>query len=614
MAVLFIISVFLLITSFMLFPINYRQNNIVFCLLVNIVLAFLVNAFVVFVFSWFNLTCGLFPRSIIYLIISFLIFYYIKKKNHSQMYYCRISDIMILIFSISCMLYIGNYRFGKNMDLYFDTTDPAVHYVAATRFAETSRLSEINHNEYLFYPATSESTMFLSYISLGTLFQVNNSLGGDMVSNVGIFLWFELFVLMFTSLSVFYIFSLYPGKIGFSKLLFSFALVGLCIMGYPFNNLIFGFHYLGLSILLILISIILLHNILDKDNNSNFGYKIVTMLFLFNVFTSYYLFAPVIFGAGGLFILYELVIRKNVSIKCAFKTIGEILVVPFAFGIFYYFIRNRLISTGGLSSSDVFKMEGYIYRNLFGNFVILFIPIVFRIISNMKKKCLDVLDFSVILTAIYILLLFIFLYRGNIGSYYYYKLYYLLWPISFACLGRLMNENILLSKTIIILLLSLFLYEFKEYDNYLSQKNPLINNTPLGSSITNVYWFNKLKTKSIYVSPIFTKDELKSMNKLIKNTKFDDGATVYVDDLLQKLWFYDFANVNPNGLKNYLGAFYEDNLSKEEIYTENAIRYVVHKKDAAEDFSNWYFKKIYSNNHYVLFERIRDYKEELVME
>lgn len=102
--------------------------------------------------------------------------------------------------------------------------------------------------------------------------------------------------------------------------------------------------------------------------------------------------------------------------------------------------------------------EGYIYRNMW-SVIILFVPFsIYYIVKKVKQ-----LNYNIIFifgTIIYTILLFVLYKTNNISSYYYYKMYYLIWPIIIymSTLGIIEFYNKkTLNKIIAIVLITIYI-------------------------------------------------------------------------------------------------------------------------------------------------------------
>ena len=605
--ILYIFSFLVFLVTAILFKKDNKKHNIVLWSVISLFLTFIINSLLVFIPSLFNIASPLWLRSILFLGLSSPMLYKIIKKKEIQKYEICWKDYVILGFSLILVTCIGTWRFN-NFNLRFETSDPAVHYFDAEVFSKSNKLMEKSPDDTLYHFNTGKS-MFLSYTSVGTMMQVNNDFDWGIRGNTRCFILFELMILLCTTIMLIYTIVDNISEVSIFKLIFVAILTTLCILGYPFNNLIFGFHYLGLSIL---IGLIFLYLMKDGFKNKPTGINmIIIALFAFSIFTTYYMFVPIYFGAAGLYILYLWKFNNEFDFKTAARYIGLVLVIPFMVGMFYYFISNYLFAGSSISSSvSIFKAEGYIYRSLIGNFVLVLPIVLYKMVLELKEKKISIFSFSILFTLLYIVILLYFFYIGEIASYYYYKLYYVLWLVSFVIMGRALCEKksqingYAITNTIVLLLL--FIFQIYNVDNFLYNRNPLMNNVPFSNGIENIYWFNWDRNDKKIHAPIYTNKELENLDKLYNKYGKDmkKELTVYYGELFQRLWLYSYTGINPLGADVRLGRFYEDMISEEEV-NENKIKYLLcnNNKKAIESCMIDGSELEYKNDSFILYKK-----------
>ena len=139
-------------------------------------------------------------------------------------------------------------------------------------------------------------------------------------------------------------------------------------IGYPLNNLLSGFHYLGVGCLAINAIIYLLSN---KEQSKTLIMFFINMV----VILSYSLFAPVAYLS---IFIYEAYINRKKYNKLLNKNfiINTIitLIIPGIIGIVYLILPN-------IEAVKYISVEGYIYKNIFTN-IIFFIPFVVYYLVN----------------------------------------------------------------------------------------------------------------------------------------------------------------------------------------------------------------------------------------
>lgn len=600
-SMLFIISFFTFYIGLLLIKKDNKKRSFILWSIILLFSTIIINSLMIFFIGKFNISVTLTIRTILFFILSIPIYYLIINRKRIQEYSIAKTEVLSLIIITLLILSIGYYRFNK-FDLVFETTDPAVHYLDAKIFSESGKLIEKNQPDYI-YKGNGSGSMFLGYTTVGTVFQILDECNMGIPSHVVSFIIFELFVLLVTALSMFYAFK-YKKQNGKLNLILSYLLIILFILGYPFNNLIFGYHYLGLSILIMMLLFIFVREIIS--DKIKWYYVVNVALYSFSVFTTYYMFVPIVFGTLGVYFLYEWKVKKQISFKDSLIYICGGLVISFGLGMYYYFLRNYLFVSDSLSTTSIFKLEGYIYRNLIGNFILIIPIIIYKLVLDIKKKQISLFDISFVFNLIFVIVLFILFYNDVIASYYYYKLYYVLWAISFAVVGIALNEKnhqihgYVVSNT--ILLFVLFIFQITDIDNTLYNKNPLLNNVTFSKGIEDIYWFNQNRNDKELYPPIYTYQEMKELNKINNkySSKFNNLNVYYYGNIFHKLWFYSTTKVNPLGGSDLISDFYASDKEEKEIIENEKIIYLLCSKDYKKQCYIKNFAEIYRSKNFVL--------------
>ena len=596
MNIVFFVSCILLIISFLLIKRNDKKSNLLKWILLSIVIFFCYNSFVVFLLSLFNIVAFEWVRLIINVLLIGCFSFMIYRKKEIQQYYIKVTDVIISILLVVSVLLISNWHF-KNNNFYFETTDPSVHFSWAERFFEKPTLG-MDMDEHLFYSSNSFD-LFSAYVSAGTVFEFFGS--KNVIDHLNLFVVFEVGVLILSCLMLY--FSIVKDKSKWYIRVLSGILSLVYILGYPLNNLIFGFHYLGLSILLINAIIVLFMDYFKNDRSSKLIYYILLALLNFSVFSFYYLFVPIIFGAEGLYLLLRWIFKKNTFKEFAFMVLYT-LIIPFIIGIAIYFIYPRFLpnSSGGLSP---FLMDGYIYRNLIGDFII-FIPfVIYSIINSIKDKKINVLHCTYPFIILFMLGVFFWILFGDAATYYYYKFYFLLSMIVFMTIGIELNKkNNLIFIIFVIYLAVLLSAQLFNIEDRISKKEFLLNPVSSINSVEYVYYYNRIIIDNR--EPVFTKSQLESLDKIdgMFGDEVKSGNIIFYSGLLQKLWFYSIYDISATYNYSTLGDFYEENVSFDKIKDDGKYKYILlNSNDEMKNEINKKFNTLYEDNNFIFFVR-----------
>lgn len=612
MRILYSLSVILLIVCFLLAKKSDNKLNILKWILISIVVFSGFNAFSAFLVSIVHVKASLLSRLIINLMASGVIYYYFLRKKEFQKYYYKWTDIIaFVIITIVCSIVVGIRTHG--FDLYFETTDPATHTLVAERFVESNRISVDNPNVDKLYNTQKSYDLFFSYVNLGTMFQVFGTTQG---SHVLLFYIFEYLTLITSIFSFYLLISKSNNKI--LNLIISLIISIVYMLGYPLNNLIFGFHYLGLSILITSMIILIYEELFESNLKNSLMVLLSAWLLNFSLFTSYYLFIPIVYGGIGVYILWKVFINKEIDLKKAIYIIGVTLVIPFVLGMYMYFIYPRFALPNSESAASAFAMNGYIYRNLVGNFLILFPIVIYSSIKCIKNKKIDPETFMLPILLIFMAYIMKLMYARVAETYYYYKFYFMLALFMYLCIGRLFNrsdESSGIVGSYILCYCLLLIAMFFNIDTILTEKYILINPVPSIDNAVHIYKTNKNYINDAEV--IFTRSQLESLDKINDLKLLKTGNVCYFGGLFQKLWVYSLYRISPVLDEYRLGNYYDEEPTLEDAFNDEDIKYILVNKSSemSKQASKIYNdeksdKKLfikYKDKNFILYEVIKNH-------
>ena len=275
------------------------------------------------------------------------------------------------------------------------------------------------------------------------------------------FIWMLSGLLMYTALS-----TNFKNK---KHQILALVLTIFYMLAYQLNSLFAGFSYLGVG-LDIIIGIIIIMKSEIKTN-----YKI-SSLFLLNlgIMFSYYYFAPVLFLAE---LWYILATNKKQNIKIFSKqNIFEILialVIPGLIGVIY-FIGYPLMQANNKAFDYVgaIATDGFIYEDLIMNiFPYLLLSEVYIIYIAFKKKN-TFIDKLLYLTVIFTLLIYMLMKLEFVSSYYYYKIYYMLFLVLTVSSYEILKIFVDKGKNVTIIVSGvLIIYSFGIFSAMILDKN-----------------------------------------------------------------------------------------------------------------------------------------------
>lgn len=608
MSYIYFFTLMILFFEFLFIKKYKEKKDIILWLCISIFTLMAYNSAIVYLFSIFTLKATLLLRIITNIIVGIVLYWFLLKKQEKQEYIFDYKNFIVCTLIVVCSLLTAFARFSPELNISFETTDPSSHYFMGKLFVETKTIIEKSGIETIYGNYEGAITMFFGYTNLGSLFEIVSPVLG-VKNDYRVYIFFE--ILMWTLGSIIFYYSITSKKMKLHNYILCTIVVLLYMFAYPLTNLIFGFHYLGLGVIVINILFLLFSEFFEEKIYNNRLWYFLIMMFAFSVFSSYYLFVPLAFGGCGLFVLYQWLIRKKIDLKKSTKIIAIMLVIPFILGCAIYVFPHLLNSNTG-EGVDTFNIEGYIYRNLLGNFIYLLPIALFMLISEFKDKKNNPYLFGFIMCTLYIIIVFLMGMNGKSGSYYYYKLYFPEWLFMFILIGKSIsspkNKNILLSGTYLVSYSFIIFIMLFNVEERVTNRNYLFNLTSFSSNITDVYSFNK--TKIVEKNYTLTTDEVELVYYVQENYdkfKNKNGEIPFMSDLNKKIWSYSMTKIIPINNYSALGDFYGDIPTRENVESDNSFEYIItFYRD------NWYvenkdkldnFEVVYKNDGGVIFKK-----------
>lgn len=525
MEIVYMLTVVWLLVSTMLVKKSDEKQNFLLRGILSIILFTIYNTLLSFIFLIFNITYNLIALSITNTIISGITTYLIYRKKEIQKYFIKIKDIVFMFILLIAIIAIAISQYGTDFIIKYETTDPAVHFLSTRSFYETKTLEW-------------GGMMPGAFVNTALLFDTFDFIISEN-DFYCLYIIFDLIMLYLMGAILYLGITDKMESIKKSIIVMIFTLIFLC--GYPLNSMLFGYAYLSLAILYMTTLIVMAIYMKNKEMKL-LPLCVEMFLLVFGIFFSYYFFVPVVYVAFGLYILFDMI--KNKKTKNIFSIItkeniikvGTILILPTIMG-FCYFVLPGLLETGKTILGHIVT-EGYIYRDLYSNFVLLAPLALYYIIYNLKNKKNSLSTIMFIISAIFTLYLLKQGMRGETSSYYYYKMYFLLWILAIfmnirAMLILIDNNEEILSYSFTALFLGILAISYTGYDYKISSINILFNPSNSINSFANIYAFNQAKIESEEF--IYTQTQIEAIKHVLSIT--EDKSTILVNGQpLQMLW------------------------------------------------------------------------------
>ena len=548
MNIIYILTSLALIISYLLLNKSEKKENLIHSVIISVILFLTYNIFITQVMFFVHLKSTLLNLAIVNIAFSAVFITKEIKTKTIQKYYINKLDIIAVIIILGLAITIVIMNYGTNIAVKHAVTDAATHYFASDDFYRYSTLFSRESSDTIKWLNTPY-LMTGAYVNTGIFLKLFKGII-DETFLVKLYFIFDMFIWMLSGLLMYTALSTnFKNK---KHQILALVLTIFYMLAYQLNSLFAGFSYLGVG-LDIIIGIIIIMKSEIKTN-----YKI-SSLFLLNlgIMFSYYYFAPVLFLAQ---LWYILATNKKQNIKIFSKqNIFEILialVIPGLIGVIY-FIGYPLMQANNKAFDYVgaIATDGFIYENLIMNiFPYLLLSEVYIIYIAFKKKN-TFIDKLLYLTVIFTLLIYMLMRLEFVSSYYYYKIYYMLFLVLTVSSYEILKIFVDKGKNVTIIVSGvLIIYSFGIFSAMILDKNWFVFDIYLtnGEEIKDDYAL--IKDKEFYNNNINT---MQNDDTLFCKTKGNTG---------RDRWVYSITK-NGNNLTN---ALTNDKITTVEKFMENS--------------------------------------------
>lgn len=553
MNIIYILTSLALIISYLLLNKSEKKENLIHSVIISVILFLTYNIFITQVMFFVHLESTLLNLAIVNIAFSAVFITKEIKTKTIQKYYINKLDIIAVIIILGLAITIVIMNYGTNIAVKHAVTDAATHYFASDDFYRYSTLFSRESSDTIKWLNTPY-LMTGAYVNTGIFLKLFKGII-DETFLVKLYFIFDMFIWMLSGLLMYTALSTnFKNK---KHQILALVLTIFYMLAYQLNSLFAGFSYLGVG-LDIIIGIIIIMKSEIKTN-----YKI-SSLFLLNlgIMFSYYYFAPVLFLAQ---LWYILATNKKQNIKIFSKqNIFEILIVlviPGLIGVIY-FIGYPLMQANNKAFDYVgaIATDGFIYEDLIMNiFPYLLLSEVYIIYIAFKKKN-TFIDKLLYLTVIFTLLIYMLMKLEFVSSYYYYKIYYMLFLVLTVSSYEILKIFVDKGKNVTIIVSGvLIIYSFGIFSAMVLDKNWFVFDIYLtnGEEIKDDYAL--IKDKEFYLFEYYNNNinTMQNDDTLFCKTKGNTG---------RDRWVYSITK-NGNNLTN---ALTNDKITTVEKFMENS--------------------------------------------
>ena len=270
------------------------------------------------------------------LISSIFFWYIIIKYKDIQHYKFELVDLIFIVLLLLGLIYFTKVHYsGMSLRINYASIDAGVHFKNA--------LYTINFQKVdgMFYDMVWNA-LFIEFL-------------GVFVSPSAFYKLYVLADILNLGLAAAMFYCVIRHKISssFEKII-GVLLSGIYVITYPLNVTLFGFTYLGMSITIIGIIILLMEFYMKNEISIKFCILLL-MLTCFGVFETYVLFVPVLYFAVILCVFFKQSKAKCLFSKGTILTSCAIFLVPCILGL--YFVYGSIF-TNGVTVANAIKNEG----------------------------------------------------------------------------------------------------------------------------------------------------------------------------------------------------------------------------------------------------------------
>ena len=422
MNIIYIITSIVLILSYLLMKKDDKKYNIIHSIIISAIIFLTYNIFISTIMFFTYIKSTLLNLSILNIVFSIYPIHTIRKTKEIQKYYLNKIDLIAVIIILVSTITIAILNYGTNIAVKHAVTDAATHYFAADDFYRYSTLFSRESSDVTKW-IDSPYLMTGAYVNTGIFFKLFKGIISEtffckLYFIFDISIWVLSGLLMYIALSI-------DSKSKRHQIL-ALVMTFFYILAYQLNSLFAGFSYLGVGLDIIIGIIIIMKSQLKTKK------KIACLFFLnLGMMFSYYYFAPVMFLSEFWYILKTNKIQKiKIFSKKNILEILIALVIPGLIGVTYFIIYPLFIQNNTITNyATAIGTSGFIYENLIMNVLPYLLVSEVFIIYNLLRKTNSYINKLLIVTLIFTFAIFTLFKLEYASSYYYYKLYYMLFLV-----------------------------------------------------------------------------------------------------------------------------------------------------------------------------------------
>lgn len=443
MEILYVLTVILLGISFMILKKSEEKLDFIKWIVIFIVSLLGYNVTLGMTLGLLNITSHMWLLSLINIGFSILLGYKAVKNKEFQKY--TVSKLglagFIIVLAIFTVVLIKDIR-PQDGGIKYAAIDSAVHYRAAKHYADNLKIF-VNVEDKTIFDFNVMQTG--AYINDGIFMRVVNSITG--LDYEYIFEIFEILIYLLDALA-FYVLIMdkIHNKLGF---VLTMCMLPLYMYGYPYSSYMYGFSYLSVGVLATIMLITLGQLLYDKEKiNKVLVITLISITGMLLIF-SYSLFVPGVFAAICIYTFIKDFKEEGKTFLKIFKKntliVTGILLLVTILGIAYLVVPTFYIASQS-NLKDALLNDGGMYKELYKNFIfyipfgILYLVDKFKNRKEIKEFKFEFLDVFAVVIVTYFIAMWLGMRLAIMSTYYFFKIYYILWPVVLAITISLINK------------------------------------------------------------------------------------------------------------------------------------------------------------------------------
>ncbi len=494
MGIFYALTVLVMLVIFVIVKKSDKRLNLVSWIILSLISYLGFNILVCMVFGAMNITTNLLFLSISNLVVALGLGFKIFKDKKIQKFEIRKRDFIAVIVAcaIVCYMAVNQYKpLAKTMAN--ASVDASMHYSATINFANNMKILSKIDNQTGYNFKTMQTG---AYINTGIFISMVRSI----LPNFRDYVTFKIFEMGILLLNILAFYMLISDKLE-TKGNFVFGILFLILYGfaYPYTSLLYGFSYLSVAIAFAT-GLFYLAKIYD-NRKVNFPTMLSLIILMgVGIIFSYCLFVPALFAFICIYVFLKDKKKEEKSYLKFFKKstllVTGLLLIVTALAICYLVIPTFTDSDQN-KLTDAIGFVGGSYKSLYQDFLFYIPFVVLFIYKSIKNKDLNFQVVALALLVFQTVITFLGLVNGIVSSYYYYKIYYIIWilladiAVEVLCSMKDNKELGVVLKTATVIWVCIICFAIGGYEEKLYAKNPTIMDTPAElrlSKLAGIYY------------------------------------------------------------------------------------------------------------------------------